>query len=358
MHLDGSDLAPLLTRSGTFKRHQPLFWMNGANMVLRMGSHTLFTSGTARSPIDFKAANRLMDQIKEVLGDDLEKELGGMDFRSRLFNGSLANPEARRLQQQHRDLYYFNEAWIPELKKSGVGRVQLYDLSKDLGQQNDIAKERPQLVARMTKQAEAIYRSVLADAPEWLTPEELAAATKPAVSAPQPSVPAKAEAPTNPKKAMSAKLKELVDAGQITQDESIELYLAAFPEEEENVKKKRANENVAKLIQTGKFDSAPFDAVDLALSQSNPKIRGSALSAAFGRLGAGVGGVKLDAVVERLNSLTNTRDKDFAINGLAHGLVSSDPEAALKWANSISDEGFRKTVVENVTRRIKSQPSR
>ena len=66
--------------------------------------------------------------------------------------------------------------------------------------------------------------------------------------------------------------------------------------------------------------------------------------------------MKLDAVVEHLESLIDARDKDFAINGLAHGLVSKDPEAALKWANSISEEGFRKTVVENVTRRIKSQP--
>ena len=70
----------------------------------------------------------------------------------------------------------------------------------------------------------------------------------------------------------------------------------------------------------------------------------------------GDGEVELDAVVKRLDSLTVVRDKDFAINGLAHGLVSKDPEAALKWANSISEEGFRKTVVENVTRRIKSQP--
>ncbi len=117
-----------------------------------------------------------------------------------------------------------------------------------------------------------------------------------------------------------------------------------------------AGEDIVKSIQTGKFDKSPFDAVDLALSQSNPNVRGSALSAAFGRLGGGVGGVKVEAVGKRLNSLANERDRDFAINGLAHGLVSSDPEAALKWANSISDEGFRKAVVENVTRRINPKP--
>jgi len=190
VHLDGSDLAPMLTGSGKFKRHQPLFWMTGANLVLRMGDHTLFVSGTAKSPIDFKAANRLTEQIKQVLGDDLEKVLDGRDvkdLRNRLFNiERLANPEADRLKRQLRDLFYFNEAWIPELKRSELGRVQqLYDLSKDLGQQNNIVKNHPELVARMKKKAEAIYASVMADAPEWLTTEELAAAMKPRGNGPQ-----------------------------------------------------------------------------------------------------------------------------------------------------------------------------
>ena len=35
--LDGSDLTPLLTRTGSFERHQPLFWMNGSTMAMRMG---------------------------------------------------------------------------------------------------------------------------------------------------------------------------------------------------------------------------------------------------------------------------------------------------------------------------------
>ena len=358
IHLDGSDLAPLLTKSGNFERHQPLFWMSEGPMVMRVGDHTLFASVTAKSPIDFKAANRLTEQIKEVLGDDLEKVLDGLELRARLFNGKLANPEAERLRNQFRDLYYFNEAWIPELKKSGIGHVQLYDLSKDPGQQNNIARERPELVARLKKQASAIHRSVMAEAPEWHTPEGSETAT-----------------PTDPKKAMGLKLKAMVDAGKLTEKESTGLYLAAFPEEGEKIRRMRAERakdaeprkqagqqrpgvDIAKLIQSGKFDPAPFEAVDLALKQNNPKARGAALSAAFGRLGGGVGGVQLDAVLERMESLPQPRDKNFAINGLAHGLVSKDPEAALKWANSISEEGFRKTVVENVTRRLKSQPPR
>ena len=43
--------------------------------------------------------------------------------------------------------------------------------------------------------------------------------------------------PADPKKALGARLKAMVDAGKITVEESIEIYLTAFPEEEENVKR-------------------------------------------------------------------------------------------------------------------------
>ena len=122
-------------------------------------------------------------------------------------------------------------------------------------------------------------------------------------------------------------------------------------------KAKKAGENATKLIQSGKFDSAPFDAVDFALKVKNLEGRRSALSAAFGRLGGGVGGMKIEVVEKRINSIGSSQNKDYAINGFAHGLVAKDPERALKWANSIKDEGFRKIVVRNVSRRIKSQPA-
>ena len=114
-------------------------------MVLRMGDHTLFVSGTAKSPIDFKAANRITEQIKLVLGEDLEKELGGMDLAHACSTGDLTIPRPTVCGTNSRTCS-FNEAWIPELKKSELDRVlQLYDLSKDLGQQNNIVKTHPNL---------------------------------------------------------------------------------------------------------------------------------------------------------------------------------------------------------------------
>ena len=167
VHLDGSDLTPLLTRTGAFQRHQPLFWMNGSTMALRMGNYTLVAPSTAKLPFDHAKANGLLQQTKTALGNDLEKELGGLDLRSRMFNGRFANPEANRLRDEFRAMFYFNEALIPLMKKGGVDRVQLYDLASDLSQERDIAAEKPELVAQMKKKANAIYQSVMADAPDW-----------------------------------------------------------------------------------------------------------------------------------------------------------------------------------------------
>jgi hypothetical protein len=62
--LDGSDLTPLLTRTGRFERHQPLFWMNGSTMAMRMGDHTLLAPSTVRLPFDNAKANRLLQQTR------------------------------------------------------------------------------------------------------------------------------------------------------------------------------------------------------------------------------------------------------------------------------------------------------
>lgn len=112
---------------------------------------------------------------------------------------------------------------------------------------------------------------------------------------------------------------------------------------------------IQNFIERGGFNQAPFQAVDMALAVPEPQARGPAVSAAFGKLGGGVNGIEIADAVNRLNAIPVGRDRDFAINGLAHGLVGRDPKGALKWANSISNEGFRKLVVRNVSQRIEAQ---
>jgi hypothetical protein len=109
---------------------------------------------------------------------------------------------------------------------------------------------------------------------------------------------------------------------------------------------------VQRIIEAGLFKNAPMDAVDWAVSLPEQKSREHAVSAAFGQLGSGVGGIDPAEIANQLNQMEAGREKDFAINGFAHGLVGTAPEDALTWAASISDEDFRKAVTDNVTRRI------
>ena len=114
---------------------------------------------------------------------------------------------------------------------------------------------------------------------------------------------------------------------------------------------------IQRIIETGAFKDNPFQAVEVAMSLDNSKSRQTALSAAFGQLGGGAGGVDPNSVAAQLNQMPPGRDRDFAINGFAHGLVGKSPESALQWADSISDDGFRQTVTRNLNRRIGAQGS-
>lgn len=114
---------------------------------------------------------------------------------------------------------------------------------------------------------------------------------------------------------------------------------------------------IQRVIEAGAFKDAPLAAVDLAFSLKDPQSRGPAISAAFGKLGSGSGGVDIGAIAAELSAMPAGRDRDFAINGFAHGLAGTAPDTALAWAASISQPGFRDIVMRNVTRRIEGQAS-
>ncbi|MCF7849138.1 MAG: sulfatase-like hydrolase/transferase, partial [Kiritimatiellales bacterium] len=175
VHLDGSDLAPLLTRNGTFKRHQPLFWLRpegGLAMMLREGDFTAAGYCDLKLPNNWKEINGLITQIGEVLGQDAWADDGSGGIRSAVFSGTFKNKEAARLQRQVKELNGFQESNIPAMKAGGIGRVELYDLSKDISQKTNVADRYPEVAGRMKEQMNAIYASVMADAPEWVSVED------------------------------------------------------------------------------------------------------------------------------------------------------------------------------------------
>lgn len=123
VHLDGSDLTPLLDPSSgrEFVRHQPLFWhlqKSRPIVALRDGRWSL----TA-------------DPDYELSTDNL-----------------------------------FREEWIPTIKAGGYKNWQLFDLEADPGQETNVAAEHPEILTKLQGQLLGINASIMADGADWHLP--------------------------------------------------------------------------------------------------------------------------------------------------------------------------------------------
>lgn len=123
-HLDGSNLAPLLIPGKTpFVRHQPMFWhlqRSKPIVAMRDGRFSL-----------------VAERDYEMSSDNM-----------------------------------FQEKWIPSIKNGTYKNYQLFDLVEDPQQKHDLAKEKPELVAKLKSKLLEINSSIMADGPDWhLAPE-------------------------------------------------------------------------------------------------------------------------------------------------------------------------------------------
>jgi arylsulfatase A len=119
VHLDGSDLSPILTgRPEAFTRHQPLFWhlqKSRPIVALRDGDYSL-----------------------------------------------VADPDYELSTHNT-----FREAWIPVIKQGAYTHFRLYNLKEDPGQTTDLADRQPDRVARLKAQLLAINASIMAEGADW-----------------------------------------------------------------------------------------------------------------------------------------------------------------------------------------------
>jgi arylsulfatase A len=179
VHLDGSDLSPLLMGSpDKFSRHQPLFWLlpaSGPCVAIRDGKYSLVGYRSYELPRDKQALAALRNQIEDILKKDgsLEAELRGSTLQKQLFEG-FNNKEAEKLRGKYIRLNMFNESWIPAIKSGSYGRYQLFDLEKDPSQKTDVSKRHPEVFERLKKQLSDINTSIMTAAPDWSKQRELA----------------------------------------------------------------------------------------------------------------------------------------------------------------------------------------
>ena len=172
VHLDGSDLSPLMTgRTDQFTRRQPLFWLlptSSPAAAIRDGDYSLVAYRKYSLPKDQEKMTALMKQIEETLRNKgtFEDEIRGSTLQEQMFEG-FKDKEAERLRSQYIRLNMFQESWIPTIKAGGYTRFQLFDLAKDPGQKTDIADRLPSIVVRLKKKLLEINASVMAEACDW-----------------------------------------------------------------------------------------------------------------------------------------------------------------------------------------------
>jgi arylsulfatase A len=117
--IDGSDLSPLLRGNpDSFKRHQPMFW-------------------------------------------HLQKSRPIVAMRDGDFS-LVANPD-----YEIPTTNMFQERWIPKVKNGGYKDFQLFDLSNDPGQMENIASEKPELLKKLKAKLLEINQSIMADGTDW-----------------------------------------------------------------------------------------------------------------------------------------------------------------------------------------------
>jgi arylsulfatase A len=166
VHLDGADLSPLLTEQGQFRRTQPLFWLtptSGHLGTLRDGRYTLMGYRGYDLPEDPATQYELLRQMARLAGIDEDAE----DLRSRIANTAFTSPEFRQLRGEYVKLTTFQESWIPVIKSGGFSQFALYDLESDPRQTKDISRQQAEVTARLKKKLLTLYKSVMADVPDW-----------------------------------------------------------------------------------------------------------------------------------------------------------------------------------------------
>jgi arylsulfatase A len=119
LHLDGTDLSPLLfANNAEFERNQAFFWhlhKAKAIVAMRQGKYMLH----AAPDYDVKKAN------------------------------------------------LFNEKLIPAVKNGKYKDFELFDLEKDPSQETDISKQNPELTEKLIKELYKINDSIMADGTDW-----------------------------------------------------------------------------------------------------------------------------------------------------------------------------------------------
>lgn len=171
VHLDGADLSSLLTgESSKFERQQPLTWHSPTSqpaVAIRDGEYSLLGWRKQEYPKDQVAIRLVMEQMRVIIERHLGRTLTQAELWQQCYNSPLKTSDWNRLRGEFVKLNTFQETWIPLIKSGsgGISRFELYDLSNDPGQKQNVADQFPAVANRLKQSVMAINADVLKSAP-------------------------------------------------------------------------------------------------------------------------------------------------------------------------------------------------
>ncbi|MFK7820235.1 MAG: sulfatase-like hydrolase/transferase [Planctomycetaceae bacterium] len=196
--LDGTDLSPVLLRSGslqdvrpkarpvgTVKRINPLAWISPTAqpaLVIRDNRFALVARRGMEYPKDQKKIAEIMAAMERIIAEelDLDRKLTRSELWQKCYNFECNRSDWRKLRSQFVTLNSFQEAWCP-LIKSGSGGLKgltLYDLKNDPNQKQNVANRFPLQFEKLKERAVALHREVLDEAVDWSDPDSVATARR------------------------------------------------------------------------------------------------------------------------------------------------------------------------------------
>lgn len=176
--LDGSDLTAVLQGdSDSFKRVRPLTWHSPVSQpvaVIREGDFTMVGWRDEEYPKEKAVIDAVMEKMRVYLEDHLGRKLNATELWHECYNNPFRNAEYAKLRGEFVTLNSFQERWTPLIKSGtgGITRLELYDLSKDPKQSNNVINDHPELANRLELELRKVHEHVLRDGPIWGTVAE------------------------------------------------------------------------------------------------------------------------------------------------------------------------------------------
>ncbi|MFY9255601.1 MAG: sulfatase-like hydrolase/transferase [Fuerstiella sp.] len=173
VQLDGLDLSSLWSGdSDEERRTQPITWHSPCSQPVvgvRDNDYSLVGFRANEFPKDQETIAAVMKKMRVIMEQELDRKLTQGELLHQCWNSESKRPDWLKLRNEFVHLNAFQESWTSIIKEGsgGISRWELYDLSADPNQKKNLAKDQPEILARLKAHALKVNGNVLKEGPLW-----------------------------------------------------------------------------------------------------------------------------------------------------------------------------------------------